>query len=83
MEQAMVFKKDFTGVTKNGGRPFRTIELHDPLTLENTTFFLNENLMDNIDTSGIKFKDKVVATFQVGNFNGQPRLDLVGLKKLQ
>lgn len=79
MKQTMVFKKDYTG-TSRAGQPFRTIELHDPVTLDNTTFFIQAGVL--IDSTGINFRDKVEAELQMGTYNGKPTLNLIGLKKL-
>ncbi|MBD7971371.1 hypothetical protein [Paenibacillus gallinarum] len=77
MEKVMVFKESFSGTGKKSEKPFTMIELHDPSTLENAKFFLRQDQV--IDTSKMKFKDEVIATFEMGIQNGTPRMELASL----
>lgn len=57
----MVFKEENKGTSKKSGNPFHMIVLHDPETLENISFFLRDG--SRVSAEGLKFKDKVNATF--------------------
>lgn len=78
MEKDFVFKSDASG-TKNG-RNWRSIELHDPITLDNTRFFVQEG--QNVSTAGINFKDKVKASLFMDIRFGKPELVLAEVKKI-
>lgn len=75
-----VFKGANSGISRKSGRPYATVELHDPSTLENTTFFLNEG--QTVSTDGINFRDKVAASLEVTISNGRPAFILHGIKKI-
>lgn len=79
MEKPFVFKKDDTGKSKKTGRDFRVIELHDPNTLENTSFFVRDHV--NISTHGLQFKDKVIASFQMDIMFGRAELVIMSIRK--
>lgn len=76
----MIFKSTFSGKSKNTQQPFTMIELHDPETLENAKFFLRDG--QQIDTSTLKFKEKITVKFEMGIQNGQPRMELAALSKI-
>lgn len=57
----MVFKEETKGTSKKSGKDFHMLVLHDPETLENISFFLRED--SSVTAEGIKFKEKVNATF--------------------
>lgn len=38
-EQTFKFVSEYKGVGKNNGKPFHTIEVHDPKSFQNLTFF--------------------------------------------
>lgn len=78
MEQQFLFKSSFTGTKKNSTEQFTIIELHDPLTLENITFFPPVN---SINTNGMVLKTPVKATLQMSVFNGKPTMVLNSLVK--
>lgn len=75
----MLFKQDFTGISKKSGNQYRRITLHDPATLENMDSFVNDDV--RIDTEGYKLRDKVVATFAMDYRYGRMEPVLVGLRK--
>lgn len=79
MEKPFVFKKDDTGKSKKTGRDFRVIELHDPNTLENTSFFVRDH--QTINTAGIQFKDKVIASFTMDIMYGRAELVITAIRK--
>lgn len=81
MEKRYLFKNEFSGTSKKTGNAFRTVELHDPVTLENTTFFHDVNVP--LDTTGLRFKDPVIVVHGVQNYQGKPNLTLVTIKKAQ
>lgn len=72
----MLFKQDRTGTSKKGN-PYRIITLHDPETLENIEFFVEVD--SPISTTGLKLKDKVKASFELGFQFGRPQMQLFGL----
>lgn len=57
----MIFKEETQGVSKKSGNPYHMLVLHDPENLENISFFLREG--SKVSAEGLKFKDKVNATF--------------------
>lgn len=73
----MLFKEEVKGVSKKTGEPYRMVVLHDPATLENISFFLNDD--SNISVTGLKFKDKVKAVFELGFQYGRPQMQLNSL----
>lgn len=81
MEKAYVFKGYVNEKSKRTGRPFTMVKLHDPVTLDNTDFFLQDDVEINFD--GLKFKDNVVATLDIGVNYGKTTVNLLGLKKAQ
>jgi len=56
------------------------IELHDPSTLENVSFFIREG--SSVSTTGINFKDRVLASFGMEVVYGKLQPALHQLKKL-
>lgn len=80
MEKNYVFKNKHTGTSKSTKKPFTMVELHDPITLENTTYFLQDGV-EIPDLDSFKIKDKVAATLDIGVFNGKTVVNLLGLKK--
>lgn len=63
IKQEFLFKGEMSGTSKKSGRPYHQVELHDPNTLENMSFFLEQN--SSVNTTGILFRDKVVAEFSM------------------
>lgn len=58
--QDFLFKGDESGISKKNGNEWRRLTLHDPATLDNLDFFLDES--SEVTTAGLKLKDKVQAT---------------------
>lgn len=61
IQQVFVFKGENKGTSKKTGNDFHIVTLHDPTTLDNVDFFLRPG--SNVSTTGIQFKDEVIATF--------------------
>lgn len=80
MVKQFIFKTGNSGTSKKSGKEYCMIELHDPETLENSQFFQREGKFINF--TGIGFKDKVEAGFEMGVFNGRPALELSTLRKI-
>lgn len=81
MEKAYVFKQYREGANKTSGKPYKILELHDPNTLENTTFYLKEH--QNIEIlKTLKLHDKVNATHGVEVFNGKAQITVENIRKL-
>lgn len=74
-----IFKSDHTGTSKKSGQPYRVIELHDPVSLDNTRFFIRDG--QNVSTSGINFGMKVVASFGMDIVYGKTELALQSIRK--
>lgn len=79
MQKEFIFKSDHTGVSRKNNRDFRVVELHDPVTLENTRFFIRDG--QHVSTSGINFKDKVIALFEMDIMFGKPDVVLQSIRK--
>jgi hypothetical protein len=77
-----LFLKDFTGKSKKPPfNDFRLIELHDPETLENVSYFLPS---DSTIPKGIfQLKQKVQATFGKQVMFGEAKLVLKSLNIVQ
>jgi hypothetical protein len=80
IKQEFVFKQDRSGKSKKSGNDYRQIELHDPSTLDNVSFFIDVN--SNVNTTGLNFKDRVVAEFTMQLRFGQLQPILESLKKI-
>ena len=78
MKKEFIFKSVNSGTSKKNGRPFVMVELHDPQTLENTSFFIPDGR--HIETSQIVFKDNVIAELSMDFAYGRPQLNLIGLE---
>lgn len=79
LQKEFVFKQVIQGTSKKNGRPYTMIELHDPSTLENSTFFIPDG--KNVSTEGIILRDKVAASFEMDIQFGKPQLVLTALIK--
>lgn len=73
----MLFKEEVTGTSKKTGEPYRMIVLHDPETLDNISFFIDQD--SKISVTGLKLKDKVNANFEIGFKYGKPQMLLNSL----
>lgn len=81
MEKSYVFKSYREGTTKASGKPYKMLELHDPNTLENTTYYLKEHQVINHTT--YKLHDKVTVTHGIETFNGKAQLTVEAMRKAQ
>ena len=80
MQKEMIFKSENEGTSKKPPyRNFRVIELHDPITLDNVSFFQRDGYI--IPTEGLKFKDRVIASVGMDIVYGKLQSILVGLRK--
>lgn len=79
LTKEFIFKSDHTGKSKKSGQDFRVIELHDPVTLDNTRFFIRDG--QNVSTSGINFGMKVIAAFGMDIVYGRTELVLQSIRK--
>lgn len=81
MQHELIFMADKTLTKKDKSGDFRIIELHDPVSLEKVSFFVEPSQI--IDTTGIVFKDKVKVTY--GNIIrfGRPQTILEKLEKVK
>ncbi|MDO3682095.1 hypothetical protein [Paenibacillus ehimensis] len=77
--QEFLFKGEMSGTSKKSGNPYRSIELHDPNSLENMSFFLDPG--NSVNTTGIQFRDKVFAEFAMEFRFGKLQPILKNLKK--
>lgn len=59
----MLFKEYSEGISKKNGNPYRMVVLHDPVSLDNVSFFIEEH--SSISVAGFKLKDKVKAAFSM------------------
>lgn len=75
----MLFKEYVEGIGKRSQNPYRMVVLHDPVSLDNISFFLDEQ--SNVNVNGLKLRDKVKATFTMEFRYGrlQPVLHSVSL----
>lgn len=80
MTQDFLFKEDQQGTSKKTGKPFRILTLHDPVTLDNAEFFLDEE--SPISTNGFKLRDKVRASFTMQMRWGKLTTVITALEKL-
>jgi hypothetical protein len=78
--QEFIFKGESRGTSKKSGQAYHMIELHDPSTLENVSFFIREG--SSVSTTGINFKDRVLASFGMEVVYGKLQPALHQLKKL-
>lgn len=79
IKKEMIFKQAVEGTSKRSNKPYRMVELHDEKTLENTKFFLREG--STVNTSGLQFKDRVIATFTAEMMFGRMEFVLDALEK--
>lgn len=63
VRQRFLFKGSMAGTSKKSGRPYSQVELHDPNSLENMAFFLDPD--STVNTTGIQFRDPVMAEFSM------------------
>lgn len=80
IRKEFIFKQAVEGTSKRSNKPYRMVELHDPKTLENTKFFLRED--SKVNTSGLNFRDRVVATFSADTTFGRLEFVLESLEKV-
>lgn len=79
LTKELLFKGTRKGESRKTGNPYHMISLHDPSSLENTDFFIPDNV--EINTDGLKLKDRVIATFTLEFVNGRSQLALLAIKK--
>lgn len=79
--QQMVFKSYKEDTSKKSGKPYRMVELHDPQSLDNVSFFLDAE--SPITVEGLQLHDKVTATFGMEVRFGRIQPVLQGLRKAQ
>lgn len=79
MQKKFIFKSRRQGTSRNDNQ-YHMIELHDPKSLENTTFFVQEGV--TIDSTIFTFKDEVMADLDMEIRNGKPEFVLIGLSKV-
>jgi len=80
IRKQFIFKQEVSGTSKRSNRPYRMIELHDEATLDNTKFFLRED--SKVDTTGLKFKDRVMASFSAEMVHGRLEFVLDSLERI-
>lgn len=80
IKKEFVFKQAVEGTSKRSNKPYRMVELHDPKTLENTKFFLREG--STVNTTGLNFRDRVLATFSADITFGRLEFVLESLEKI-
>lgn len=79
IKQEFLFKSEMSGTSKKTGNSYHSIELHDPNSLENMSFFLEPG--NSLNTTGILFRDKVIAEFAMEFKFGKLQPVLKNLKK--
>lgn len=75
----MLFKEFQEGISKKSGNPYRMVVLHDPKSLDNISFFLEEN--SSINVNGLQLRDKVEAIFSMEFRYGRLQPVLQSIKK--
>lgn len=77
--KTMLFKEFNAGTSKKSGNEFRMVVLHDPLSLDNISFFLDAD--SPVSVQGLQLRDKVVASFGMEFRFGRLQPVLIDLKK--
>lgn len=80
-QKEMLFKSFTEGTGRKTGKPYRMVELHDPVSLDNVQFFLDDSSTVSVD--GLQLRDKVIATFGMDVRYGRVQPVLQSLKKAQ
>lgn len=77
--KVMLFKSYKEDISKKSGNPYRMVELHDPESLDNVSFFLDAD--SPISVEGLKLRDKVEVMFGMDVRYGRIQPVLQSLKK--
>jgi len=75
----MLFKEYTQGTSRKSGNDYRMVVLHDPVSLDNISFFLDND--SPVSVAGLQLRDKVTASFGMEFRFGRLQPVLIDLKK--